>query len=148
MNMMGDIRVKTDRKYKDLYNDMRNFAIGDSHELFFLCACIGFKENKTKSLGSNGEERFWSRTITPEEYICYYAMILRKNNMDFSLIKDDKTIIAEMEKYANAGIEILFEEFLNEYCTSDYKIETSHTKELPRGLLHYIYERIQEPIKA
>ena len=115
MNMSGDIRVKTDRKYRNLYNDLKNFAVGDMHELFFLCSCLGFRAKKKKSLGSNGEDRFWSRTITPEEYACYYAMMLEESNMDLSAIKDDTKIISEMEKYANAGMGSLLDNFLSEY---------------------------------
>ena len=74
MNMSGDIRVKTDRKYRNLYNELKNFAFGDMHELFFLCSCLGFRTKKKKNLGGNGEDRFYSRTITPEEYACYYAI--------------------------------------------------------------------------
>jgi len=144
MNMSGDIRVKTDKKYKNLYNDLKNLIVGDMHELFFLCACLGYKANKVKDLGSNAEERFWSRTITPEEYACYYAMMLEKNNMDLSSIRDDKLVIAEMEKYANGGMEILLEDFLNEYCSADYKLDSTYSKELPMALLHFIRDKLEQ----
>lgn len=142
MNMSGDIRVKTDKKYRNLYNELRNLAVGDMHELFFLCVCLGYRAKKMKLLGSNGEERFWSRTITPEEYACYYAMMLEKNNMDLSSTRDDKLVIAEMEKYANGGIEILLGDFLNEYCSADYKLDITYSKELPNALLHFIREQL------
>lgn len=142
MNMSGDIRVKTDRKYRNLYNDLKNFAVGDMHELFFLCSCLGFRAKKKKSLGSNGEDRFWSRTITPEEYACYYAMMLEESNMDLSAIKDDTKIISEMEKYANAGMGVLLDDFLSEYCSSALKLDSSISKELPKALLHFIYEQL------
>lgn len=143
MNMSGDIRVRTDEKYRGLYNDLKNFAVGDMHELFFLCACLGFKAGKKKALGGSGEDRFWSRTITPEEYACYYAIILEEHSMDLISIQDDKEVLFEIEEYANAGMEILLEEFLSDYCTSVLKIESSHAKELPKMLLHFIYERLQ-----
>jgi len=142
MNMSGDIRVRTDKKYRSLYNDLRNLIVGDMHELFFLCVCLGYKANKAKTLGSSGEERFWSRTITPEEYACYYAMMLEKNNMDLSSTKDDKLVIAEMEKYANSGMEILLEDFLNEYCSADYKLDNTYSKELPKALLLFIRDQL------
>jgi len=143
MNMSGDIRVKTDSKYRYLYNDLKNFAFGDMHELFFLCSCLGFRTKKKKSLGTKGEDRFWSRTITPEEYACYYAMMLEESDMDLSVIKDDKLIISEMEKYANAGMELLLKDFLSEYCSSGLKLDSSISKELPKALLHFIYEQLQ-----
>lgn len=142
MNMSGDIRVKTDKKYKQLYNDLRNIAFGDMHELFFLCVCLGYREDQSKSLASNGEERFWSRTISPEEWACYYAIILDKNDMDLSKIKDDKAVILEMEKYANGGMEILLNKFLNDYCLNDLKLDPTFSKELPKAILHFIREEL------
>ena len=146
MNMSGDIRVKTDRKYKNLYIELKNFAVGDMHELFFLCACLGYRAKKKKSFGSAGEERFWSRTITPEEFACFYAMLLDANSMDLSAIKDDKIVITEIEKYANSGMEILLDEFLRDYLVkgnSDLKLDSTSSKELPKALLYFIYEQLQ-----
>jgi hypothetical protein len=112
------------------------------HELFFLSSCLGFRAKKKKNLGGNGEDRFWSRTITPEEYACYYAMMLEESDMDLSVIKDDRLIISEIEKYANAGIELLLDDFLSEYCSSGLKLDPSISKELPKALLHFIYEQL------
>lgn len=143
MSMSGDIRVRTDQKYRGLYNDLKNFAVGDMHELFFLCVALGAKAKKKKALGGTAEDRFWSRTVTPEEYACFYAIVLDEHNMDLSSIKDDKMIIAEMEKYANAGMEILLDGFLSDYCNSSLRLESTHAKELPKTLLHFIYEQLQ-----
>ena len=142
MKMSSDIRVKTDKRFKNIYNEFRNFIVGDMHELFFLCACLGYKKNKTKELGKYGDDRFWSSTIIPEEYACYYAMILESNNDDLKSIEDDKYVIAEIEKYANAGMEILIEEHLTDYLIKSdefYKLDTTCSKELPKDLLNYVY---------
>ena len=41
MNMDGQIRVYTDARYKDLYNNMKSRGVvEDFHELFFVCACL------------------------------------------------------------------------------------------------------------
>ena len=144
MNMSGEIRVKTNKKHKNLYNDMKNFAVGDMHELFFLCACLGFREKKKASLGANGEERFWSKTITPDEYACFYAMVLEENNMELSAIKDDKSVIAEIEKYADAGMEILIDECLSDFLLKkELRLDPTTSRELPRTLLFYINEKLQ-----
>jgi len=146
MNMSGDIRVKTSNQYKHLYNELKNFAVGDMHELFFLCVCLAYRANKKKVLGTNGEDRFWSKTITPEEYACFYAIMLEENEMDLEAIKDDKIVLAEIEKYANAGMEILLEEFLSDYLIknkTELKLNTADSKELPKALLHFIYEQLQ-----
>lgn len=142
--MAGDIRVKTDVKYKTIYNDMKNFALGDMHELFFLCACLGYKHNLRKPLGPHGDDRFYSHTISPEEFACYYAMVLEKNDMDLSSIEDDKVVISEIEEYANGGMEYLIRELLSDYMTSEgiLKLEKSgYAKELPKILLGFIHEQ-------
>jgi len=144
--MSEDIRVKTDAKYKALYNELKNFVVGDMHELFFICTCLGYKANNPKLLGSNGEDRFWSRTIRPEEYVCYYSMLLEKNNMDISIIKDDKLVLSKIEEYANGGMEILIKEFLSDYLiksSTELNLDPTSVKELPKTFLSFIYEKIQ-----
>ena len=145
MIMAGDIRVKTDSKYKDIYNEIKGSAMGDMHELFFLCTCIGYKAQKRKKL-TNKDDRFWSRTITPEEYACYYAMVLERNNMDLSTIQDDNKVISEVEEYANAGMEILLDECLSDYLVksiNELRLDSTSSEKLPRAILHFIFEQIQ-----
>ena len=146
MNMSGDVRVKTDVRYKTLYTELKNFIVGDMHELFFICACLGYKANKPKPLGKNGDERFWSRTITPEEYICYYSMLLERNKIDLSVVQDDKLVLSMIEEYANGGMEILINEFLSDFFmkgSTELKLDTTCVKELPKTFLHFIFEQIQ-----
>jgi hypothetical protein len=147
MKMDDNIRVRTDRKYQTLYNDLKNFAFGDMHEIFFLCVSLGYKAKKQKSLGKDRDERFWSRTITPDEWACYYAIMIEANNMDFSSIQDDKQVIACMEEYANAGMEILLDEFLSGYIVNGSEgptLVSSGSQELPKIVLSYIYEQLPE----
>lgn len=142
MDMSGEIRVKTDRKYKNLYNDLKNYAFGDMHEIFFLCTCLAHKNNKRKPLEA-GEDRFWSRTFTPEEYASFYAIMLESHDMDLNVLKEDKKVIEEMEALANAGMEILIEEFLEDYLVGDNKLEKGISRELPKTILHYIFENAE-----
>ena len=147
MNMAGDIRVRSDRHHRTLYNDLRNFVTKDMHEIFFLCTCLGYRADKRKPLGRNGDDRFWSNTITPEEYANFYAMVIESSEMDFSVIADDKIVIARMEEYANAGMDILLEDILSDYTIqrdSDLRLDPSCSKELPKVLLAYVYEKANE----
>ena len=80
--------------------------------------------------------------FTPEEYACYYAIMLEESNINLQEIKDDKLVISEMERYANAGMEILLKEILGEYCSKDLKLDPSTLKELPKAILYYIYEKL------
>ena len=147
MNMAGDIRVRTDRRHRTLYNDFRNFVAKDMHEMFFLCACLGYREGKRKPLGRDGDDRFWSSTITPEEYASFYAMVIESKDMDFSTIADDKSVVAVMEEYANGGMQILLEDLLADYTMArgeDLRLDPSCSKELPKVLLAYVYEKASQ----
>lgn len=147
MKMDGQIRVKTDARYARIYNDLKNVVVGDFHELFFLCACLGYKYNRKILLGKTREDRFWSNTISPCEWACFYAMFLEENGMDFASIQDDKLVINRMEEYANGGIEILLDEFLNDYVMSNKEepqLDTGYSRELPKNFLHFIFEHIDD----
>lgn len=147
MKMDGNIRVKTDQRYRTLYSELKNFAFGDMHELFFLCVSLGYKNEIRRPLEKNGDDRFWSGTITPDEWACYYAIMIEMNNMDFHSILNDKEVIACMEEYANAGMEILLDEILSEYTTNnsgEIKLDSSVSKELPKILLSFIFEQLPE----
>jgi hypothetical protein len=144
MNMDTQIRVKTDSRYARLYADLKNQVARDFHELFYVCAALGFMRRSRKPLGKSGEDRFWSSTIEPLEWTCYYAMLLDANGMDFAVIRDDREVIAVIEEYANAGMEILVEQFLGNYTVAKGPIlmlDGASTKELPKDFLHYLYEQ-------
>ena len=145
MKMDGQIRVKTDSRYRKLYNDLKNLVVGDFHELFFVCACLGYKYKKRKPLGKMSEDRFWSSTIIPQEWACYYALILEENNMNFLAIQDEKEIISTVEEYSNAGMDILIEQFLSDYLITsggEPQLDQGNSKELPKHFLHFVYEQI------
>ncbi len=147
MSMSNDIRVHVDRRYSNLYNDFRSIAVDEMHELFFLCTCLGYHNNRLKPLGKNGEPKFWSGTIKPEEWCCYYAILLEENNVDFSAIQDDRKVIRRIQDYANGGMDIVLEEFLSDFLVSDednLRIDMHGAKELPKALLHFINEHIQD----
>jgi hypothetical protein len=142
--MDGQIRVKTDARYAKIYNDLKGLVVGDFHELFFVCACLGHKYNKSVPLGKTRDDRFWSSTINANEWACYYAMLLSGNNMDFSSIGDDKIVMSAIEEYANGGMSILLDEFLVDYIInnkSEPQLDPGHNKELPKNFLHFIFER-------
>lgn len=146
MKMDGNIRVFTDVRFKELYNNMKNNgAVDDSHELFFLCACLGYRKGKKVSI-SKRDERFWSRTITPREWACYYAMVLEQNSFDYEKVSEDKDVLAIIEGYANAGMDILIKDFLGDYLlpsskSTDPQLDPTCCKELPKQLVHFIFEQ-------
>lgn len=143
--MDGQIRVKTDARYARIYNDLKGVAVGDFHELFFLCVCLGHKYGKSTSLGRSREDRFWSSTISAHEWACYYAMFLQDRAMDFVDVNDDRIVMSRMEEYANGGMAVLLGEFLDDYVAGNQaepQLDPAHDKELPKNLLHFIFERV------
>lgn len=150
MKMDGQIRVKIDSCYGQLYNDLKNnVVVGDFHELFFVCACLGYKHGKSKPLGKSGEDKFWSSTISPREWACYYAMLLEENEMDFLKIQDDKAVMSRIEEYANAGMEILIEEFLGDYVIasgSELQLDPGYNRELPKHFLHFLFDLFEQNV--
>ena len=144
MNLSGNIRVKTEKKYKYIYNEFKNIFKREFHELFFISACIGYKKRKKQELEGGGDDRFWSGTITPQEYCCYYAMVLKDNDMEVESIKEDKKILEIIEKYSNSGMKVLFDELLNDYLISkdDFRIDFSEKGKLPRDFFQYLYQLI------
>ena len=112
--MDDDIRVRAESRFADLFDSMKRSAVSEFHELFFLGACLAFSRGEKKKL-KRPEDRFWSKTITPHEWSCYYAMYLSQHGMDFAGVANDKQLIRWVEEYANAGMEILIDETLSEY---------------------------------
>ncbi|MHC1729710.1 MAG: hypothetical protein AB9866_27520 [Syntrophobacteraceae bacterium] len=146
MKMDGKIRVATDAKYKELYNNMKNYgAVEDAHELFFVCACLGYRKGKASPIKKR-DDRFWSSTITPREWACYYALVLEQNDYDYAKASDDKDVLAIIEGYANTGMEFLIEEFLGDYLlpgpkSTESQLDPACCKELPKQFVHFIFEQ-------
>ncbi len=148
MRMDGNIRVHTDAMYKELYNNMKNNGvIEDFHELFFLCACIGYRKGEHAAIQKR-DDRFWSRTITPKEWACYYAMIFEKSNFDYEKLSEDKKVLEIVERYANAGVKILIEDFLEDYLlpnsnNSTPQLDPACCRGLPKQFVHFIFEQAE-----
>lgn len=146
MKMDGKIRVATDAKYKELYNNIKsNGVVEDFHELFFLCVCLCYRKGKPSPI-KRRDDRFWSSTITPREWACYYAMILEQNAFDYTKVSNDKDVLAIIEDYANAGMNILIEEFLHDYLLlssrkTDPQLDPASCKELAKQFVHFIFEQ-------
>jgi len=149
MKMDGDIRVGTEVQYKEIYNNLKNNeVIEDFHELFFICACIGYKNSKMSNFKKR-EDRFFSKTITPIEWASYYSMILEKNNLNYDTIQNDKEVLQVIERYANGGMEIILDDFLNDYIipstrNTEPKLLPELKKRIPKDFLHYIFSLSQD----
>jgi hypothetical protein len=144
MSMDTQIRVRTEARHAQLYNDLRGVVVSEFHELFFVCACLGHRTGKPKALAKPGD-RFWSSTITPQEWSCYYAIALEKGEYRYEALGDDGAVIALAEEYANRGMEVLLKEFLDEYLLPDTKaapqLDVRCSEELPKHFVHFLYDQ-------
>lgn len=142
----SEIRVGTSGKYRSLYKDLKESAvIGDAHELFFICTCLGYINNKRKALEKK-DDRFRTYNLTGNEWTSYFAMTLRANKMIWQSIIDEKKMFETIEEYSNAGMEILLQEFLDQYvsCTGEEpRLIANNNDGLPIKLLTYLFSECQ-----
>jgi hypothetical protein len=70
-------------------------------------------------------------------------MVVKDNQHDFNEIVEDKNVLSIVEQYANAGMEILIADFLEDFFdkkgASEPRLDKSASKELPKHLLYSIY---------
>jgi hypothetical protein len=137
-------RLHTDKKYKELYNDLKGLAFQEHHEIFFVCCCLGFKRKTPISLVGNKDERFYSDRITREEYSVYYAIMMSDNDNNLSSATDDQKVLALMEEYANGGMAILIKECLSPFLVGENRIDKSSAKELPKEILGYLISELKD----
>jgi hypothetical protein len=115
MMMPTDLRVRIDERHRELYDGLCKVVVGDSHELFYVCACVGYARGRSVPLGRGTYDRFFSQTITPAEWATMYAMAIHADGMEFSILRDPRRLITAMEGYANGGLSVLLDECLAEY---------------------------------
>jgi hypothetical protein len=142
----GNIRVSTEAHHRELYNNMKTCgAIEDFHEFFFACVCVGYSRGKARPL-ERKDDRFWSRTVTPLEWDCYHAIIMQVNDFQVSAVMDEKRMFEKLEEYANAGIDIIIDEFLRDYLiTRDARdspqLDPNGVINLPKAFLYYLLQQ-------
>ena len=136
IQMSQNIRVKIAPRFKGIYDGLKSNAVGDFHELFFICVCLGHKNGKVEPLKKR-EDCFWSNTISMDEWYAYYAIHLHDHDMELSCLGEDEKVIAAMQEYANGGMVYLIDTFLCDYTKKDsagnYIID--HLDQLPKELL-------------
>lgn len=144
MKQSTSIRVKTDIHNEQLYKDLRPIC-GEAHSVFFLCVCLAIQAGKSESqTPGRRTDRFWSGTITPDEWAVYYALAMRDTDMDFSVLEDDTRVLSIAVGYAEAGMDVLVQSLLAPYLmkTEDPALETRLTAELAWEMMKFIPDRL------
>lgn len=145
MKTSTNIRVKTDPRYETLYRDLK-LVCEDFHAIFFLCVCLGYRAKRRKSAAARRAERFWSATITLDEWTAYYSIALIEEEEDLAVLGDDAHVIAVAEAYADGGMEVLLEELLGPYLTGGevLSLEKNASKALANELLKFLWDKEAE----
>lgn len=144
--MNPEIRVQVDKNLFKLYNDFKSKIIEDFHELFFIFSVVGFHNNRKEPL-KNKQPKFWSKTITPTEWTCFYSMTFESINYGEGKF-DETKLIEEIEEYANGGFWVLYEDFLKNYVVkndNEFRLNyncSSH--ELMFYLVYFIHEKVSK----
>jgi len=147
MSERNQIRVRTEKKHKMLYSDLKQLSLGEAHTVFFIATCIGYEAGKKQAFLSR-EDRFWGSTITNDEWAIYQSIFLsEEGNDNLQVITDDEQIIRRMEEYANGGINIILEELslcFDKHDDGEVIVKKSEKENLLPRLLGFIYERVPQ----
>lgn len=143
MRQSSDVRVKTDAQYEQLYKDLRGFC-GEAHSVFFLCACLGIRDGRPNRGAGRRTDRFFSGTIEPNEWACYYALAVRDAGMDFGVLDDDKSVLKNAEDYADRGMELLIDDLFGDYMKggAEFQLDMRSARELSWELLKFIPDQL------
>ncbi len=151
---MDNIRVKVNKKYHPVYRALtqevatRHRVFEQHGDLFTLCAVLGAR------VGQSSEDRreflFWSWTLNKYQQTALTALAVAESK-DYDILAKPETIIQVAESYADAGMELLFSEVLNDYRRPDenggYTLEFGNADELEKAILGFVQtESNQDPL--
>lgn len=136
----------TSKKYEPIYKTLNKNIEIKYHDLFILCAAIGFKNNRSLLIEEKGRE-FRSNYLSREQKATAYSIILNDSKLGKRINKfEDKEFILEarkaLEQYAEGGMEILVEEVFKSKWTG--QILDENYSEYEVDIISYIYEQSQE----
>lgn len=143
MKHSTDIRVKVDSRYGQLYEDLKPYC-GEAHAVFFLCFCLAVSDGGPIDLQKRLTDKWWSGTIKPDEWTCYYALAAQESGYDFGVLADDPAVMRLAERYADRGMEILLDGLLSGYLLAgdELRLDTKSCKELSWELLKFVPDRL------
>ncbi|MFC5465959.1 hypothetical protein [Lederbergia graminis] len=139
--LMNQMLMYTSEKYQEIYIHFNNKFNIKYHELFLICASIGFKNDNKMPLNSQGRE-FRSNYFNSSQRATIYSILLAdpiqgKNIEQFDDPEFRRVARKNLEEYAEGGMDILVSEvFTNRWDGN--KLESSYS-EYDIDLLAYIY---------
>lgn len=138
--------IYTSKKYEPIYKVLNNLIDIKYHDLFILCAAIGFKNNKKLPLYEKGRE-FRSNYLSREQKATAYSIILNDCELGRKINKfEDRDFIVQsrkrLEEYAEGGMDILVKEVFKSKWTGELLDESYGEYEI--DIISYIYEESLE----
>ncbi|TYB31282.1 MAG: hypothetical protein FXF47_04945 [Candidatus Mcinerneyibacterium aminivorans] len=145
----SDSRFSVSKKYYNLFTDLNSNVFPSHSSIFILCVLLGYNYGTRKSLEST-KQLFRVASLNPEEVLVLKSLSIEEENCDYSLLSDNSIedkIINMLEEYANSGMEIFIEEFLNNYIkqsNGEYYLDFTKKNELSKIVLGYIMDKVEE----
>lgn len=144
--LTGQRLLFTSQRYKNVYDYLREKLGLKIHEIFLLCATIGFKKGEKLKRVDKGSE-FRSNYFTTQQRASFYTIVLLDQELGKNVEAFDDSdfqikAIKTMEEYAEAGMTILVNEVFMEKWDGS-KLDESY-KEYEVDILSYIYNLTNE----
>lgn len=138
--------IFTSKKYESIYKALNTLIDVKYHDLFMLCASIGFKNNKKLPLNDKGRE-FRSNYLSREQKATAYSIILNDSELGRKINKfEDREFIVKsrkrLEEYAEGGMYILVRDVFKSKWTGELLDESYGEYEV--DIISYIYEQSLE----
>lgn len=142
------IIFNTSKKFEDIYIKLNEIADIKYHELFILCATIGFKNNRHYKVIEKGRE-LRSAYLDLNQKASAYSIILNDINIGKNIERfEEKEFVSVakkiLEEYAEGGMEVLIQEAFPTKFNNGF-LEISY-EEYIIDIMSYVYrESIEVP---
>lgn len=138
--------IFTSKKYETIYKTLNSLIDVKYHDLFMLCAAIGFRNNNKLPIEEKGRE-FRSNYLSREQKATAYSIILNDSEFGRKINRfEDREFIVDarkrLEQYAEGGMEILVKEVFKSKWTGGILDESYNEYEI--DIISYIYEQSLE----
>ncbi|MEH7333951.1 hypothetical protein V7161_15000 [Neobacillus drentensis] len=139
--LMEQASLFTSKEYEEIYFHLNSKHDIKYHDLFLLCASIGFKKNQKKKLDERGRE-FRTNFFNSRQRAAVYSIIINDPDIGKNIEAFDNSEFRlkarkRLEEYAEGGMDLLVKEVFGQRWDGNKLDPTYHEYEV--DLLGYIY---------
>lgn len=144
MNFLSEQQIMfTSKRYEPIYKTLNKLLEIKYHDLFILCAALGFKNDRKISIDERGRE-FRSNYLSREQKSTAYSIILNDSKLGKQLDRfEERDFVKEarktLEEYAEGGMQVLVDEVFGSKWTG--KLLDDSYKEYEVDIISYIYSQ-------